>query len=158
MNVFSSFFNERLQQGEYSKWFSEFADWTHAVTVTCNPSRTGKPRSKSSTINATVHFVNVLNRRVLGRKQVSQGRRIACAAVYGAGVYQDNPHVHLAFQAPLNVSYESMYQVIESSIKSTNGLGVEYKIRHYTSEGWFTYMLEHGTEELLVELISPAKH
>ena len=154
----SNFYIERLQQKQYTKWFAEFADWTHAVTVTCKPSRTGKPRAKSPTINATAHFVRVLNRRVLGRKNVSQGHRIACAGVYGTGVYQDNPHVHLAFQAPPNVSYDAMYQVIESAIKSTKGLGAKFDICQYTSDGWLTYMLDHGTDGLLVELISPAKH
>lgn len=158
MHASSNFRIERLQQGEYSKWFGEFAEWTHAVTVTPTPTRKGFPRAKRPTLSATAHFVNVLNRRVLGNAMARKGSRIACVAVYGEGAYGDSPHVHLAFQAPPDMSYEDMYQAIEHSIKRTNGLGDKNDIQHYTSEGWLTYMLDHGTEGLLVELISPAKH
>jgi len=79
-------------------------------------------------------------------------------AVYGDGAYGDHPHVHLAFQAPSGMSYNEMHQAIENSIQRTKGLGIEHDIQPYTSEGWLTYMLDHGTDGLLVELTSPAKH
>jgi len=158
MSATSSFHTERLQRDEYAKWFSDYADWTHAVTVTPKPSRRGLPRTKSPTISTTAHFVNVLNRKVLGNARSRKGHRIACVAVYGDGTYGDHPHVHLAFQAPSGMSYDEMHQAIEHSIQRTNGLGAEYRIKKYTSEGWLTYMLDHGTEGLLVELITPAKH
>lgn len=154
----SAFNNERLHRDEYAKWFGDYADWTHAVTVTSKPSRKGFPRTKSATINATVHFFNVLNRRVLGNARARKGHRIACVAVYGDGAYGDSPHVHLAFQAPSGMSYEDMHQAIEHSIQHTKGLGIEHDIQPYTSEGWLEYMFDHGTDGLLVELISPAKH
>lgn len=149
---------ERMQRDEYAKWFNDYAEWTHAVTVTPILSRKGFPRTKSPTINATAHFVNVLNRKVLGNARARKGHRIACVAVYGDGAYGDSPHVHLAFQAPSGMSYDEMHQAIEHSIQRTNGLGVEYKIKRYSSEGWLTYMLDHGTDGLLVELTTPAKH
>ena len=158
MSATSHFNIERLQQEQYTKWFADFADWTHAVTVTPKPSRKGFPRTKSPTISTTSHFVSVLNRKVLGNSRARKGHRIACVAVYGDGTYGDHPHVHLAFQAPSGMSYEEMHQAIEHSIQRTNGLGTEYKIKRYTSEGWLTYMLDHGTDELLVELTPPAKH
>jgi len=79
-------------------------------------------------------------------------------AVYGDGAYGGHPHVHLAFQAPSGMSYDAMHQAIENSIQRTKGLGIEHDIQPYTSEGWLTYMLDHGTDGLLVELTSPAKH
>jgi hypothetical protein len=51
-----------------------------------------------------------------------------------------------------------MERAIEHSIHRTKGLGIERDIQPYTSEGWLTYMLDHGTEGLLVELTTPAKH
>lgn len=158
MSLASPFYVECLQQGHYTKWFREFANWTHAVTVTSSPSRTGKPRSKSSTVNATAHFVNVLNRRLLGRRQANQGFRIACAGVFGTGAYGDSPHVHLAFQAPAHHSHEEMSRAIAHAIKRTRGLGSAYDIQPYTSQRWFEYMLDHGTDGLMVEFITPAKH
>jgi hypothetical protein len=158
MNAPSSFFIERVQKQSYGLWFKDFADWTHAVTVTCKPSHMGFDRSASSMISATTHFVHSLNRRVLGRSRVKQGHRIASIGVYGAGAYQDNPHVHLAFQAPHELSYMEMCAAIKQSIQSTKGLGFQEDIQHYTSEGWLTYILDHGTDGLLVELISPAKY
>jgi hypothetical protein len=116
------------------------------------------PRAKRPTLSATAHFINVLNRRLFGNSMSRKGRRIACVAVYGDGAYGDSPHVHLAFQAPADMSYENMYQAIEHSIQRTKGLGIEHDIQPYKSEGWLEYMLDHGTEGLLVELISPAKH
>jgi hypothetical protein len=158
MSATSSFHTERLQRDEYAKWFSDSAEWTHAVTVTQKPSRKGFPRTKSPTINATAHFISVLNRRVLGNARSRKGHRIACVAVYGNGAHGDSPHVHLAFQAPSGMSYDEMHQAIEHSIHRTKGLGIERDIQLCTSEGWLTYMLDHGTEGLLVELTTPAKH
>ena len=158
MNTPSSFFIERLQKQSYGLWFKDFADWTHAVTVTPKPSRKGFPRTKSPTISTTSHFVSVLNRKVLGNSRARKGHRIACVAVYGDGAYGDHPHVHLAFQAPSGMSYDEMHQAILNSVLRTNGLGINPDIQPYTSEGWLTYMLDHGTDGLLVELTSPAKH
>jgi hypothetical protein len=158
MSATSAFYTERLQRDEYAKWISDFADWSHAVTVTCQPSPRGFPRTKTSTIYAVAHFVNVVNRRVLGSARARKGCRIACVAVYGGGAYGDNPHVHLAFQAPPDLSYDEMYQAIEHSIHRTKGFGIKHKIKPCTSQGWLTYMLDHGTEGLLVELTSPAKY
>jgi hypothetical protein len=158
MSATSHFNIERLQQEQYTKWFADFAHWTHAVTVTPKPSRKGFPRTKSPTISTTSHFVSVLNRKVLGNSRARKGHKIACVAVYGDGAYGDHPHVHLAFQAPSGMSYDEMHQAIENSIQRTKGLGIEHDIQPYTSEGWLTYMLDHGTDGLLVELTSPAKH
>lgn len=158
MSATSSFHTEHLQRDEHAKWFSDFAYWTHAVTVTPKPSRKGFPRTKSPTINATAHFVNVLNRKVFGNSRARKGHRIASVAFYGDGAYGDSPHVHLAFQAPSGMSYDEMHQAIEHSIHRTKGLGIVRDIQPYTSEGWLTYMLDHGTEGLLVELTTPAKH
>jgi hypothetical protein len=91
MHASSNFRIERLQQGEYSKWFGEFSDWTHAVTVTPTPTRKGFPRAKRPTLSATAHFVSVLNRRVLGNAMARKGSRIAFVAVYGEGPYGDSP-------------------------------------------------------------------
>lgn len=79
-------------------------------------------------------------------------------AVYGDGTYGDHPHVHLAFQAPSDMSYDEMHQAVLHSVLRTKGLGINPDIQPYTSKGWLTYMLDHGAEGLLVELISPAKH
>ena len=158
MSATSSFSIERLQRDEFAKWFSDYADWTHSVTVTPKPSRKGFPRTKSPTISTTAHFVNVLNRKVLGNARSRKGHRIACVAVYGDGTYGDHPHVHLAFQAPSDMSYDEMHQAILHSVLRTKGLGINPDIQPYTSKGWLTYMLDHGAEGLLVELISPAKH
>ncbi len=158
MSATSSFHTERLQRDEYAKWLSDLADWSHAVTVTCQPSLMGFDRSQSSTISATINFVHVLNRLVLGRTQIKQGHKIACVAVCGNGAYGDNPHVHLAFQAPSHMSYEAMKQAISCSIQRTHGLGIQEDIQHYTSDGWIKYMLDHGTEGLLVQLTTPAKY
>jgi hypothetical protein len=68
------------------------------------------------------------------------------------------PHVHLALQAPFGMAYEAMNLAIVDALEKTRGLGAEYDIKPYTSEGWLEYMLDHGTDCLLVELISPAKH
>ena len=158
MSATHSFHAERLQRDQYAQWLSTFANWSHAVTVTSQPSLMGFDRSQTSTISATTHFVHVLNRMVLGRTRVKQGHKIACVAVYGNGTYGDNPHVHLAFQAPPHMSYEAMEQAISRSIKSTHGLGIQEDIQPYIDEGWIKYMLDHGTEGLLAELTTPAKH
>lgn len=56
------------------------------------------------------------------------------------------------------MTYEEMNHAIVDALEKTRGLGAEYDIKPYTSEGWLEYMLDHGTDGLLVELISPAKH
>lgn len=158
MHATSSFSVERLLRDEYALWFSNYAQWTHAVTVTFQRHANGKSPAKSRTISSTAHFINVLNRKLLGRKKGPQGRKMACAAVWGAGAYEDNPHVHLALQAPLNRSYEEVALAVTHAVKVTKTLGDKFDIQPFTSEGWFNYMFDHGTEGLLVELISPAKH
>lgn len=158
MSATSAHYAERLQRAHYTAWFSEFAEWTHALTVTSSPPLTKRPRSKFATVSAASHFISVLNRRVLGRRCVAKGHRIACAGVWGAGAYGVSPHVHLALQAPFGMAYEEMNLAIVDALEKTRGLGAEYDIKPYTSERWLEYMLDHGTDGLLIELISPAKH
>lgn len=152
------FYVERLQRNRYVDWLIGFADWTHAVTVTFQRLRSGSPPSKSATIKATAHFISVLNRKLLGRNRGKRDAKIPCAAVWGSGLYGDNPHVHLALQSPANLSYGDMVLAIESAIHRTRGIGFENDIQPYTSDGWLSYMVDHGTDYLLIELISPAKH
>lgn len=158
MRTTSAYYAEHLHRAQYTAWFSLFAEWTHAVTITSRPPLKKRPRSRFSTVKAASHFISVLNRSVLGRRCVAKGHRIACAGVYGAGAYGVSPHVHLALQAPSGVPYEAMELAIVDALLKTRGLGAEYVIKPYTSEGWLEYMLDHGADALLVELISPAKH
>lgn len=111
-----------------------------------------------------------------GNRRWAQNRRLLAAVGYaagpvqcpqtegwpvwpwGAGAYGVAPHVHLALQAPFGMTYEQMNHAIVDALEKTRGLGAEYDIKPYTSEGWLEYMLDHGTDGLFVELISPAKH
>ncbi len=156
--IATPFHSERVQRDEYAAWLSDLANWTHAVTVSCQPSPMGYARSGSDMKKAATHFVHILNRRLLGRHHVAQGHRIASVAVMGMGAYQDNPHVHLAFESPSNLPHEKMRHAIEDAIKSTKGLGIEETVKPYVDEGWITYMLDHGMEGLLVDITTPAKH
>ncbi len=140
----------------WAPWLHSLARWTHAVTLTCKrQSAWGYPISEPVLINAAKHLVQRINRKCFGKP--SQKRpQIAVAATYGWGVYDLHPHLHFCFEQPPHLSYEAFSALIEREADKARWIDRQRCIKPYSDQGWVSYLITHGTDQLIVELLVPA--
>jgi hypothetical protein len=136
-------------------WLDSLAPWTHAFTVTCNRGSDRSQINQSILIDAARHFVYRVRRKCYG----SKGRRqnlLPVTASYGWGAYGDHPHLHFCFACPNGMDFSSFSSILEESAKKTFWLSRQMKVELYRDAGWMRYLVEHGTEHLIVPLINPS--
>ncbi len=144
------------QRQAWAPWLHSRARWTHAVTLTCKrQSALGTPITEPILIHAAKHLVQRINRKSFGKP--SQMRpQIAVAATYGWGVYDLHPHLHFCFECPPHLSYEAFSALIEEAANETYWIDRQRCIKPYLDEGWVSYLISHGTDQLIVDLIVPS--
>jgi hypothetical protein len=129
------------------KWLHEIANWTHAVTLTLNPLQTGRVIHPIEIAKRCRLFLSRLNRRIYGRHGVRRkGLKVASAAVFGYGAYEDHPHIHLVLEQPSQITHEEFTQIIHNIASTTKGLAHQHEVKRYFSSGWINYMVDHGFE------------
>lgn len=137
-------------------WLASLAPWTHALTVTCKRfSSHNVPISETIVIDTARHFIRRINRRCFGRRS----RRIQIIPVvvtYGWGCYGDHPHLHFCFSSPTKMSFDDFSSVLEEASRKTFWIDRERHIEPYRNEGWMKYLVEHGSDNLIVPLITPS--
>lgn len=126
-------------------WLLGLANWTHALTVTLQRGSYGL-----SVRDETVHKVcrlllSRINRRIYGKHGTRrEGYRVASAAYLGMGSYGEHPHVHWVLEKPPDLTCDKFSELLSEMVKSTKGLGKQYDIQHYFSDGWISYMVDHS--------------
>jgi len=147
-----------LQLG-YTNWLKTLGNPTHAVTLTFKRYRDdtkqvwGIPIIKDS----LKVFLSILNQNAFGKHAKKNNLCIMSAVVIGTGTYNDHPHAHLALQKPTHLSWEEFRELILKTIKTRSWVDSEFTIDAYESDGWLEYMVDHGEEDLLIDLCTPAR-
>jgi hypothetical protein len=148
----------RLQLA-YISWLKTLGDPTHAVTLTFKryEQDTKKPWSKPIIKDSLKVFLSILNRNVFGKHAKKNNQSVMSAVVIGTGSYNDHPHAHLALQKPEQLSWCEFTVLICKAIETTSWIDGKSTIELYESDGWLEYMVEHGEEDLLIDLCTPAR-
>ena len=140
-----------------AKWLHELDAWALAITFTIKRhDHRGRPVNQH-VVNKTIrHFVNTLNQGCFGRSKADKGFTVGFAAAYGWGIYDDHPHVHISVTTPKHIAIEMFYDLIDKASKACHWIDKHRKIERYRDMGWMRYLVHHGADQVLVELVRPA--
>ena len=148
----------RLQLA-YISWLKTLGNPTHAVTLTLK--RYGQDTKLSWNIpiikKSTKVFLNILNKNVFGKYVKKNNQCVMSVVVIGTGTYNDHPHAHLALQTPEHLSWDEFTELIFKAIETTSWIDRKSTVKPYISVGWLEYMVDHGEEDLLIDLCTPAR-
>ena len=148
----------RLQLA-YISWLKTLGSPTHAVTLTFkrHSHETIQLWSVSIIKDSLKVFLSILNKNVFGKHAKKNNQCVMSAVVIGTGTYNDHPHAHLALQKPEQLSWYEFTVLICKAIETTSWIDGKSNIELYESDGWLEYMVEHGEEDLLIDLCTPAR-
>ena len=140
----------------WATWLDALAPWTHAVTLTCKrQSHRNHPINDQIIHSSARHLVQRINTKCFG-KRAHKGDSVAVVATYGWGVYDLHPHLHFCFEYPPHLSYEAFSALIEEAANETYWIDRQRCTKPYLDEGWASYLIRHGTDQLIVDLIVPS--
>jgi len=148
----------RLQLA-YISWLKTLGNPTHAVTLTFKRHRHETKQLWNISIikDSLKVFLSVLNRNVFGKHAKKTNQCVMSAVVIGTGAYNDHPHAHLALEKPADLSWDKFTELIFKAIETTSWIDGQSTIELFESDGWLEYMVEHGEEDLLIDLCTPAR-
>ena len=160
MNVTNSSSRLTRLQLAYVSWLKTLGNPTHAVTLTFKRYRKETKQLWSLPIikKASKVFLNIVNKKVFGNQVKKNKQYVMSTVVIGTGTYNDHPHAHLALQKPENLSWDEFTILITNSIEATRWLDDQFVVEPYESDGWLEYMVDHGEEDLLIDLCTPARY
>ena len=145
--------NSSKLQNEWVCWIDTMALWTHSVTLTCKRQTSQSKRITNSILEDTAfHVVRIINSKCFG-KEAKRGRSVEVAATYGWGVYGDHPHLHFSFAKPKTKTYEEFREIIEAAANKTFWIDRQRYYKPYLDAGWSSYLIEHGTDQLIISLL-----
>jgi hypothetical protein len=75
---------------------------------------------------------------------------------FGWGCYGDHPHLHFCFALPEGVSLEAFSKILDEEANKKIWIDQQRYIKLYQDFGWLDYLIEHGTSNLIVPLITPS--
>lgn len=135
-------------------WIHELAPWTHAVSLTFKRRDIkGQAVNEQIIVQALRHFLRVLDKCCYSGSEVRQGAYVPSAVVIGWGAYNNHPHAHLALACRQEISHEDFNKLIFASADATDWIDQERRVEPYRTEGWAGYMLNHGIENLITNLL-----
>ena len=138
----------------YKSWMHSLASWTHAVTFTFKRSNgRGQTINEQIMIDALRHFLRALDRRCFGRNETRKGMVVSSAVVIGWGSSNDHPHAHLSLSTPshLDVIEFTAFAVLTAS--EIDWFDHHKVFKSYVSEGWSSYLVDHGPENIIDSLL-----
>lgn len=140
----------------WANWLDSLAPWTHAVTLTCKrKSHRNHPITDHIICSSAKHVVRLINTKCFG-KGARKGASIAVAATYGWGTYGLHPHLHFCFAHPKHLSYEAFSELVDEAATKTYWIDRERCTKPYLSKGWASYLIQHGTDQLILDLVTPS--
>lgn len=141
----------------WTEWIHSRAQWTIMVTFTFKRrSARGYAVTQAAVENALRHLLRLVNCDLFGKRRVNRGWTVACAVTVDFGPYGDHPHAHLLLEAPLGVSDLELCAVVERASLRTSLVDRQKHYRQYFSAGGAEYLIGHGTDRMVVSLLSSA--
>jgi hypothetical protein len=145
----------KLEHQNFRAAVLEFTDRTtwqapYAVTLTLKQAAMKDGAYKKiDAINASDnlrHFLNRLNRSLLGRTATRKGEGLACFAVY-EGTSVVRPHYHLCLDRPANITFERFAYEIDHAWQATDFGYYQTDITPCSNlNGWLDYMTKRNTK------------
>ena len=141
---------------KWVKWLDSLAPWTHAATFTCKRnSARNLPINEVILVDTARHFIRRVNFRCYG-KRARRSQLLPVVVTHGWGCYGDHPHLHFCFAHPDAMSFEAFSEVLNEEANKTVWINRQRSIKPYQDFGWLEYLIEHGTSNLIVPLITPS--
>ena len=81
---------------------------------------------------------------------------VGFAPTVGMGAYGNHPHAHVLIALPTVASRTALDQSIIRAIRKTRLINREFQISAYLNDGGARYLVEHGTDRMVVPLLTPA--
>ena len=143
----------------WATWIHSAADWKLMVTLTFKK-RTAKGFriTHTSAEKGLTYLLRRINCALFGKRKTNNGWSIACAAIVDPGRYKTHLHAHVLFSAPEGVSVENLRDLIEESAQRVRILDRQRHFSRYYSAGGAEYLINHGTDRMVVSLLSHANH
>ena len=146
----------RLSQA-YAVWLDTLSQWTVAATFTLKRhNERGTPSNQRILEDTARHFLKVLNTACFGASKAKRGYTVGCAASYGWGVYGLHPHLHFSLAAPAHLEQDRFVSLIKDVASRLFWIHRQHKITAYRDQGWCEYMVDHGTDNVILEMVRPS--
>ena len=127
------------------------------MTVSVRRRYAGRHTSDRDIRQAIVHFRRRISAHCFGSRQVKAGILIELLAVFGWGTSENNPHVHMALVAPDAMSHPMFNSVLRRAKAKVALFDHQFDLQPYLNEGWLEYMLDHGEDGIVLEVLSPKR-
>lgn len=138
------------------RWLDSLAPWTHAATFTCKRrSFHDLPITEDILCDTAKHYIRRVAFRCYGR-QARRLQPMPVVVTFGWGTYGDHPHLNFCFAFPDGMSFENFSKILNEEANKTIWIDRQRCIKPYLDFGWLEYLIEHGTSNLIVQLITPS--
>jgi hypothetical protein len=145
-------------QRSWADWIHSRARWTMMVTLTFRrQSARGYRVTKTAVEAALRRVLRLINCDLFGKRRTNKGWTIASAGTVDFGSFGDHPHAHLLLEAPAGVSEEQLCAVVERAAQRTSLVDRQRVYRQYVDVGGAEYLMKHGTDRMVVPLLTAAR-
>ena len=141
---------------KWARWLDSLAPWTHAATLTCKrTSLRNLPITEDILVDTARHLIRRVALRCYGRR-ARRSNFLPVVVTCGWGCYGDQPHLHFCFVHPNGLSFEAFSKILNEEADKTSWIDRQRCFKPYQDFGWLEYLIEHGTSNLIVPLITPS--
>jgi hypothetical protein len=141
-----------------AEWLHQSAPWMLAVTLTLRRrDQMGRPISERILFDTARHFLILLNVACFGSRKARRGHSVQVAVSFGWGAYRDNPHLHFSFTVPVHLTLDQLVSFVEEASRRTYWIDRHRDIQPYRDRGWMEYMVDHGSDNVILELLRPSQ-
>ena len=137
-------------------WVHSFAPWSIMVTYTFKRlSPLGFRATENTVMRAVKRILRLVNCDLFGKRRTNKGWTIAHAVVVDHGPSRDNLHAHLLVATINGVPPQRLCALLERAIQRTHLVDRQRDYRAYYSPGGSGYLIDHGTDRMVVSLLAP---
>jgi hypothetical protein len=140
-------------------WIHSFAPWSAMVTYTFKPiSSRGFKVTEKTVIEAINRILRLVNCELFGKRRTNRGFTIAHAVLVDKGKFSEHLHAHMLIATPEGISLQQIYAIFEKAAQRTHLVNSQRSYQHYYSSEGTGYLIDHGTDRMVVPLLRRAKH
>lgn len=159
---FTPRYKQRLISEENRAWAKMvhgIAPWSVMVTLTFKRRDAKGYRVTPTGVEKAIrHLLRLINCDFFGRRLTDKKWTVATAVTLDWGQHGDHPHAHILLSAPNGVSDLQLCTVVERAAQRTKLIAPQRQYSRYYSAGGAEYLINHGTDRMVVSLLSHANH
>lgn len=127
------------------------------ATYTFKPeSARGFRVTENTVMRAVKRLLRLVNCDLFGKRRTNRGWTVAYAVVIDRKLPDDHFHVHLLIATIDGVSQHRLCVVLERAAQRTRVIDSQRRYCEYYSPGGAGYLIDHGTDRMVVPLLTPA--